>query len=123
MEILVQSLLQKARKLNASVHIRYSALVTPDIHANDPERVPNALDTTRGPVRMNSYVIIRREYSYLEPLVRSIFADADDVSVLIDRRSEERGDTAAGPAEKEARSTVERRSSTPMLDILINVGS
>ena len=72
---------------------------------------------------MTSYVIIRREYSYLEPLIRSVFEDAEDVKVLIDRRSEERRDPPATPAEGERCRAPDRRASTPMLDILINVES
>lgn len=71
---------------------------------------------------MTSYVIIRREYSYLEPLIRSMFEEAEDVRVLIDRRSEERREPPA-PPEGERRSANDRRASTPMLDILINVES
>lgn len=71
---------------------------------------------------MNSYVIIRREYSYLEPLVRSLFDDADDVTILIDRRAGE-GEGSGPPAEGERRVAVDRRSSSPMLDILINMQS
>jgi hypothetical protein len=72
---------------------------------------------------MTSYVIIRREYSYLEPLIRSMFEEAADVRVLIDRRSEERGDPPTSPAGGKRRSSTDRRASTPMLDILINVES
>ncbi|RPI06925.1 MAG: hypothetical protein EHM71_11405 [Zetaproteobacteria bacterium] len=71
---------------------------------------------------MTSYVIIRREYSYLEPLIRSIFEEAEDVRVLIDRRSsEERRDAQPSSAGSERPSTPDRRASAPMLDILINV--
>jgi hypothetical protein len=70
---------------------------------------------------MNSYVIIRREYSYLEPVIRSMFEDAKDVTVFIDRRSEERNPEDVGPGEHET--ATDRRHSAPMLDILINMGS
>jgi hypothetical protein len=70
---------------------------------------------------MTSYVIIRREYSYLEPLIRSMFEDASDVNVFIDRRSEDRREPPTPPVEGERRSPTDRRASTPMLDILINV--
>ncbi len=70
---------------------------------------------------MNSYVIIRREYSYLEPLVRSVFADADDVTVLIDRRAKDRQAVPSLHESTTAGNGSDRRASTPMLDILINV--
>jgi hypothetical protein len=72
---------------------------------------------------MTSLVIIQKEYSYLEPLVRSIFEEAQDVTILIDRRSGESRDTETAVGDAERRAPSERRSSTPMLDILINVPS
>ena len=72
---------------------------------------------------MTSYVIIHREYSYLEPLVRSIFQEAEDVKVLIDRRSKERPEHAPPPKNFERLNSTDRRASAPMLDILINVES
>ena len=72
---------------------------------------------------MTSLVIIQKEYSYLEPLVRSIFEEAADVTILIDRRSGENRTSSNFSPESERRVASERRSSTPMLDILINVPS
>ena len=72
---------------------------------------------------MTSLVIIKKEYSYLEPLVRSIFEEAADVTILIDRRSGENRTSSTFSPESERRVASERRSSTPMLDILINVPS
>jgi hypothetical protein len=112
MEILILSLLDKVRRLNPSLHIRYFASIRP----------PKA-NTDKGQTLMNSYVIIRREYSYLEPLVRSMFENAEDVTVLIDRRSEDRSGTPPSGIATERTDAIERRSSKPMLDILINVPS
>ena len=123
MDILIQSLLNKARKFNAAMHIRYSTRSQSKGTSSAPESQRASLDAAEGGVGMTSYVIIRREYSYLEPLIRSMFEDAEDVTVLIDRRSEERRDPPASPAEGDQRSTTDRRASTPMLDILINVES
>jgi hypothetical protein len=120
MDILIQSLLHKARDLGTSLHIRYSARGTPPGKRNAAEQ-NHSFSSAGG--AMTSLVIIQKEYSYLEPLVRSIFEEAQDVTILIDRRSgESRGtETAAEGAERRAAS--ERRSSAPMLDILINVPS
>ena len=122
MDILIQSLLDKVRKFNASLHIRYYS----QMHAPDASK---ALDgqheeshAGEGSKPMTSYVIIRREYSYLEPLIRSMFEDALDVDVFIDRRSEDRREPLP-LTEGERRSPTDRRTSTPMLDILINVES
>ncbi len=72
---------------------------------------------------MTSLVIIQKEYSYLEPLVRSIFEEAEDVTILIDRRAGENRTASTVPPESERRVASERRASAPMLDILINVPS
>jgi hypothetical protein len=123
MDILIQSLLQKARQFNASLHIRYSAQPDRAGESTGPERHHASSDATGGCVGMTSYVIIRREYSYLEPLIRSMFEEAEDVKVLIDRRFEDRRDAPTRSEKGEPHSAVDRRSSTPMLDILIKMQS
>jgi len=123
MDILIQSLLDKVRKFNVSMHIRYSTRSTSDGTSADPQPQSASSDAAGGQVGMTSYVIIHREYSYLEPLVRSIFEEAEDVKVLIDRRSEERPEHAPPPKHFERLNSTDRRASAPMLDILINVES
>ena len=120
MDILIHSLLNKARSLGTSLHIRYSAKV-PTSGPPNAVAVNRPSSSTGG--TMTSLVIIQKDYSYLEPLVRSIFEEAEDVTILIDRRSgESRTDSTLSP-ESERRVASERRSSAPMLDILINVPS
>ncbi len=123
MDILIQSLLDKVRKFNTSLHIRYyaqpQALGASNVSVGTQEQ-PHSSEGAKG---MTSYVIIRREYSYLEPLVRSLFADASDVTVLIDRRSADRRAPGTTPAESGRPVAAERRASNPMLDILIDVES
>jgi hypothetical protein len=123
MDILIHSFLHKARQLNASLHIRYSARTRPSEAHIPAQGHDTPSGVTGGQGTMNSYVIIRREYSYLEPLVRSMFQDAEDVTVLIDRRSEDRSDTILLETGTEHEAALDRRSSKPMLDILINVPS
>jgi hypothetical protein len=123
MDILIQPLLHRARALNASVHIRYSARSQPLGESTDSFSSHSLAEPREGSAGMTSYVIIRRQYSYLEPVIRSMFEDAQDVMVFIDRRSEEGGGTSEVPGDGERRTVLERRSSTPMLDILINVPS
>lgn len=114
MDILIQPLLQKASRLTAAMHIRYSAR-SQTLGESGMVGSLMSLDANEGITRMTSYVIIRREYSYLEPLIRSMFGDATDVMVFIDRRASDRGITSETPTERD------RRSSSPMLEILINV--
>lgn len=121
MDILIQPLLDKIRTFNTPLHIRYSS----QTRASGKPEAPNdqldqsLVNTEAKPVM--SYVIIRREYSYLEPLIRAIFENAPDVNVFIDRRSENLPDGSARTTKCERRSSSDRRGSTPMLDILINV--
>jgi hypothetical protein len=120
MDILIQSLLHKARSLGTSLHIRYSAKVPTSGTPNEAEE--NRPSSPTGGT-MTSLVIIQKEYSYLEPLVRSIFEEAQDVTILIDRRGGENRTASPLSPESERRVASERRSSAPMLDILINVPS
>jgi hypothetical protein len=120
MEILIHSLLHKARSLGTSLHIRYSAKVPTSGPLN--EAAANRTSSSTGGT-MTSLVIIQKDYSYLEPLVRSIFEEAEDVTILIDRRGGGSQTVSAPSPESERRVASERRSSAPMLDILINVPS
>ena len=121
MDILIQPLLDKIRTFNTPLHIRYSSRT----RASGKPEVPNQqLDqpwVNAGAKPMMAYVIIRREYSYLEPLIRAIFENAPDVNVFIDRRTENRPDGSTRTTRRERRRSNDRRGSTPMLDILINV--
>jgi len=122
MDILIHSLLDTARTLNTSLHIRYYA------HAHSLGKRPASQSqsiessASEGTTVMTSYVIIRREFSYLEPLIRSLFEEAEDVKVLIDRRVEDRQEDTP-PEEGDRRRPGNRRDSKPMLDILISVDS
>lgn len=122
MEILIHSLLDNVRKFNTSLHIRYYADAHPpgEGAGSDPQRRESR--SPEGTTVMTSYVIIRREFSYLEPIIRSVFNEATDVNVLIDRRVEDRRDDAP-PEIGDRRRPSNRRASTPMLDIIINVES
>lgn len=122
MEILIHPLLDKVRKLNTSVHIRYYAHAHPSGAWTATDLQPNESHSSEGTTAMTSYVIIRREFSYLEPLIRSLFEEAEDVKVLIDRRTGDRREDTP-PEEGDRRRPGNRRASTPMLDILITVES
>jgi len=116
MEILVQSVLAQARRLRLSLHLRYlDPLAAPTAdHAN--------FGGDAGAIRtMTSVVIIQRAYRYLEPIVRSMFTEAPDVEVLLDRRWHDRRNPLTPFDGVERRARGDRRAATPMLDILIDV--
>ncbi len=72
------------------------------------------------PDRKLSYVIIRREHSHLEPLIRETFGDAEDVKVFIDRRLSDRRKLQAEYPDKDPQRLNERRASEPILEILVS---
>ena len=67
-----------------------------------------------------SYVIIHKDYSYLEPVVRAKFEGAEDIKVVVDRRLSEHVEDAGRPPVAR-RFVPQRRASVPMLEILLNV--
>jgi hypothetical protein len=123
LNILVQSLVRKATPLAGSIFIRYwekkhNSLTNPD---NSKEL---QLASQNGPSgKKISYIVVRREYAYLEPVVRDTFKDAADIQILIDRRSKERRTSSGtnGGSFENRRKAADRRVSTPMLDVLINL--
>jgi hypothetical protein len=121
MEILIQSVLQKVVRLGSSVHIRYSERnAHPPATSGDGKKVGMGKER-EGDERMTSYVILRKPYTYLEPVVRAMFAEAEDVEIMVDRRWHERRQGRANGGTEDRRNASNRRLSTPMLDILINV--
>jgi hypothetical protein len=72
-------------------------------------------------IRTTSYVIIHQPYTYLESVVRSMFSEAEDVKVIVDRRCHERRQEPAPLGIDNRRKRRDRRQAAPMLDILIHV--
>ena len=124
MDILIQSVLEKARHFGSSIHMRYSEARLQQSKASGvggigKEARVGGPDPGEG--ERTSYVILRKEYAYLEPIIRTMFEEARDVQVLVDRRWHERR-RAGDPVAVDNRRTVkDRRMAAPMLDILINV--
>ena len=92
MDILIQSFLGFAERLNSSIHIRYwERKGQPTQRSGNGNGKEDALPVDKGRNgRKASYVIIRQPYTYLEPVVRSVFEGAEDVRVVTDRRHHER---------------------------------
>ena len=123
MEILIHSVLQNAKRFGSSVHIRYSERKEEpvDKSGNGKNGGDVELPGKSEEIRTTSYVIIHQPYTYLEPVVRSMFAEAEDVKVIVDRRFQERRQGPASLGIDNRRKRRERRQAAPMLDILINV--
>ncbi len=122
MDILVQSFLEKARGLNAAIHIRYWEKKRCGASSSSAEDM-QGIRRQGGTDRMGSCVIIHKSYRHLEPVVREIFEGAEDVRVVVDRRWHERRQLGPGESRGNRRQFPDRRASAPMLDILINLES
>lgn len=124
MEILIQSALEKARQFGSSIHLRYwerkAHGLVPSDNGGDGKGT-KVSNQEHDQQERASYVILRKEYAYLEPLVRSMFEEANDVRVIVDRRWHERRQTPEAPPASNRRIVRDRRVAAPMLDILINV--
>ncbi len=122
MEILIQSVLQSAKRLGTSLHIRYAERKGQSVEnmENSGNGKEVELAGESGEIRKTSYVIIHKPYMYLEPVVRSMFEEAEDVKVIVDRRFHERRSGPVSLRIKNRRQLQDRRLAVPMLDILIN---
>ena len=123
MEIIIQSVLQNARRFGSSLYIRYcerkGQLVENSGSGGNGREVEFAGKT--GEIRKTSFVVIHKPYMYLEPVVRSMFEEAEDVKVIVDRRFHERRVESASSGTANRRKQSDRRQAAPMLDILIHV--
>jgi hypothetical protein len=122
MDILIQSVVQKARRSGSSVHIRYFEKKMEQSWEKSRNGKKRTLSGALGETtRKISYVIIRKPYTYLEPVVREMFEKAEDVEVILDRRDHKRPHESASFQTANRRRQPDRRQAVPMLDILINI--
>ena len=121
MEILVQSLLEKTSELHPWFHIRYWEKGKQSAESSRNEEDVVGSIQQGGDGRGVSYVIIRRSHGYLEPVVHRMLGGAEDVRVLVDRRWQERRQSVADDYPESRPRVPDRRTSAPMLDVLINV--
>ena len=123
MEIIIQSLLQNAKRFGSSVHIRYSERKGQPVETSGNGGNGKEVEFAgkAAELKKTSYVIIHKPYTYLEPVVRSMFEEAEDVKVIVDRRFHERRRASASSRISNRRKPRDRREAAPMLDILINV--
>jgi hypothetical protein len=122
MEILIQSLSEIADKTESLIHVRYLGREgDPVDHSGNEESTLEASKPDAANRKKKSIVVVRQPYAFLESVVATMFEGARDVRVIVDRRARERRQEA-GPGEvrQERRNRTDRRSSSPMLDILIN---
>lgn len=121
MDILIQSFLGIAERLNSSIHIRYLARKGQPMDPTGNGEGAESAAQGAGNGKKTSYVIIRQAYSYLEPVVHSMFEGSEDIKVVVDRRFSERRQAALQGVPNRRNIRRDRRACSPMLDILINV--
>ena len=125
MDILIQSLAEIADRTESLVHVRYlERKGDPVNHSGNAESALEATKTDAGDGKKKSIVIVRQPYTFLESVVATVFEGAKDVRVIVDRRARERRRAPVpGEQQQERRNRTDRRSSSPMLDILINANA
>ncbi len=121
MEILIQSALEKKTPSDLALHVRYwhwkgESPQDSIIGTSSPEDRNGSNHS-----RVKSYVIIRRDYSYLEPMIRGMFASSEDVVVMVDRRLADASEFDENNRPEYRPGLIDRRRSKPMLDILIKM--
>lgn len=122
MDILIQPILQNAKRFGPSLHIRYSERKGQPVESSGRGGIGKEVELSGKPgeIGKTSYVIIHKPYDYLEPVVRSMFEEAEDVKIIVDRRLHERRRVSAESRISNRRKQRDRRQTAPMLDILIN---
>lgn len=119
MTMLIQSFVAAKNRLPTNFRIRY--LAKRSVAEND-QAFPGAraMDATEGGM---SYIIIHRSYSYIEEEIRRLFAHAQDVQVLVERRHEDRRRFDV-PSDRERRKErgPRRQETTPMLEVVLSIG-
>jgi hypothetical protein len=125
MDILIQSLSEIADRTESLVHVRYlEGEGDPMDHSGNGESALEASKPDAGNGKKKSIVVVRQPYAFLESAITTMFEGAEDVRVILDRRFlERRREAVPGVAQQERRNRTDRRSSSPMLDILINVNA
>jgi hypothetical protein len=125
MDILIQSLSEIADRTESLIHVRYLGRKgDPVEHSGKGESALEASEPAVGNGNKKSVVIVRQPYAFLESVVATMFEGAKDVRVIVDRRARERRRAPVlGEQQQERRNRTDRRSSSPMLDILINANA
>jgi hypothetical protein len=125
MDTLIQSLSEFADRTESLIHVRYlERKGDPVDHSGNGKSALEASKPDAGDNKRKSIVVIRQAYVFLESTIATMFEDAEDVRVIVDRRyCERRRESVPGLAHQERRNRIDRRNSSPMLDILINVNA
>ncbi len=123
MEILLDSVSGNEDPAKFTVRVRYLGMgPEPPAHGLDNVKTDLSSAGENKSGAEKSMIIIRRPYSFLEPVITSMFESRKDVRVIVDRRFQDRRQTIDDSPPVERRHGLkDRRRSSPMLDILISV--
>ncbi len=125
MDVLIQSLSEIADRTESLIHVRYLEREgDPVDHSGNGKSTLEASKPDAGNGKKNSIVVVRQPYAFLKLAITTMFEGAEDVRVIVDRRfCERRREAVPEVAQQERRNRTDRRSSSPMLDILINANA
>jgi hypothetical protein len=125
MDIVIQSLSEIAGKTETLIHVRYlGRKEDPMDHSGNVGSTLEASESDTDHSKKKSIVVVHQPYAFLESVITAMFEGAKDVRVIMDRRAcERRRETAPGVVRQERRNRTDRRSSSPMLDILIDANA
>ena len=71
--------------------------------------------------KKKSLIVIRQGYVFLQPTIASMFQGEEDVQVIIDRRFHDRRRETIPVSEDRRSRGADRRTSSPMIEVLINI--
>lgn len=87
----------------------------------DGKKAQPATNKRRQNKKKMSIIVLRQSYSHLAPIIHSIFEGAEDIRVVLDRRQHDRRQQSIAMAVERRRETRDRRKSSPILDIVIDI--
>jgi hypothetical protein len=121
MEILIQSLVGITDQAESPIHVRYLHMRGESVEPQGSGADHLKICQDRESGKKKSLIVIRQAYAFLQPSIASMFEGADDVQVIVDRRFHERRRESLSVSDERRNRTTDRRTSSPMLDVLINI--
>ena len=121
MEILIQSLVGIADQTASPIHVRYLHMKGESVEHPGSGADHLVIHREGEGRKKKSLVVIRQAYSFLQPTIASMFEGAEDVQVIIDRRFHDRRRESVQVADERRNRGTDRRASSPVLEVLINI--
>jgi hypothetical protein len=121
MEILIQSLVGIADRAESPIHVKYLHMRGESVEPQGSGADHMNIRQDRESAKKKSLIVIRQTYAFLQPTIASMFEGVDDVQVIVDRRLHDRRRESVSVSDERRTRTKDRRASSPILDVLINI--